>query len=279
MENQNSPLQQYQRQPKLYITLPSNGKWYNENIVADGTVTDLAVFSMTASDEIGFKTPDALINGQATVKTIKNCIPSILDPWNIRTIDSDSILLAIRMATYGPSMTVGHVCNSCGEQNEYEISLQKYLDYYQTKTYNDTVKYNNFIVKLNPLTYQQWTEIQKKQTAFQRSLNLQIPKIDNDTQREEAIQSIIDQINELTIVSIFDQVKSIEIDNNIETNKKEIVNFLSNQDVQFFHAIKDTIEKNIKDWSLPIEDIVCDKCNKNDKLRVALDSSDFFVQG
>lgn len=59
MENKKSPLQKFQRQPKLYIDLPSNGKWYNENIIADGTSTSLAVFSMTANDEIAFKTPDA----------------------------------------------------------------------------------------------------------------------------------------------------------------------------------------------------------------------------
>jgi len=279
MENQTSPLRQYQRQPKLFINLPSNGKWYDEHTVADGSTADLAVFSMTASDEIGFKTPDALINGQATTKTMKSCIPALLNPWNIRTIDTDSILIAIRMATYGQNMSVSTICSKCKEQNAYEVDLQRYLDYYATKIYNDTVIYNDFRVKLFPLTYQQWTDIQKKQTAFQRSLNLQIPRITDEKQKEEAIQSIIDQINELTVVSIFDQVQSIEVNNEIETDKKEIINFLSNQDVEFFHKIKNTIEQNVKEWSLPTEDVECGNCKNKEKLKVSLDSSDFFVQG
>ena len=105
MENSNSPLRQFQRQPKLYIDLPSNGKWYDENIVSEGTSSNLAVFSMTANDEIGFKTPDALVTGESTVRNVKSCITAILDTWNIRTIDTDSILIAIRMATYGQHMT------------------------------------------------------------------------------------------------------------------------------------------------------------------------------
>jgi hypothetical protein len=277
MENSQSPLRQFQRQPKLYIDLPSQGKWYNENIVADGTSTSLAVFSMTANDEIGFKTPDAMVNGEATVRNVKSCIPAILDPWSIRTIDTDTILLAIRIASYGQMMSVSSPCKKCSEDNAYDVDLQNYLDYFAMKTYSDTVVYENFTVKLHPLTYRQWNEIQKKQTGFQRALNFQVPQIKDEDQKEEAIQNIIDQINELTVLSILDQVASIEVDGQIETDKQEIVNFLNNQDVKFFHAIKAQIEQNIKEWEIPTEDIKCEKCGYEDQIKVSLDQSNFFA--
>ena len=277
MENSQSPLRQFQRQPKLYIDLPSRGKWYDDKIVADGTSTSLAVFSMTANDEIGFKTPDAMVNGEATVRNIKSCIPAILDPWNIRTIDSDSILIAIRIASYGQTMSVNSPCKKCSEDNAYDVDLQRYLDYFSVKDYTDTLVYDNFTIKLNPLTYRQWNEIQKKQTGFQRALNFQVPNIEDEKQKEDVIQNIIDQINELTVMSILDQVASIEVDGQVETNKKEIVDFLNNQDVKFFHAIKSQIEKNISDWEMPTEDIKCEKCGYEDKLRVSLDQSNFFA--
>jgi hypothetical protein len=277
MENSQSPLRQFQRQPKLYIDLPSQGKWYDENIIADGTSTSLAVFSMTANDEIGFKTPDAMVNGEATVRNVKSCIPAVLDPWNIRTVDTDSILIAIRIASYGQSMTVNNNCKKCSEDNAYDVDLQRYLDHFSAKTYNDTVVYENFTVKLHPLTYRQWNEIQKKQTGFQRALNFQVPNIENEEQKEEVIQNIIDKINELTVLSILDQVRSIEVDGQIETDKQEIVNFLNNQDVKFFHAIKAQIEKNITEWEIPTEDIKCEKCGYEDKIKVSLDQSNFFA--
>ena len=279
MENSNSPLRQFQRQPKLYIDLPSNGKWYDENIVSEGTSSNLAVFSMTANDEIGFKTPDALVTGESTIRNIKSCIPAILDPWNIRTIDTDSILMAIRMATYGQHMTVASKCGKCGEENAYEVDLQKYLDMYSSKSYNDTLQYENFIIKLHPLTYRQWTDIQKRQTGFSRALNFQVPKIEDDNEKEKIIQSIVDQINDLTLASIINQVKSVEVDGEIENNPEEIANFLNSQDAALFHSVKKQIEININEWTLPLEDIKCEACGNEEKLRVSLDSSDFFAKG
>ena len=74
MENE-SPLKKYSRQPKIYINLPSGGKFYNQDVLYGDTYTELAVYSMTANDEILYKTPDALINGRATAEAIKSCIP------------------------------------------------------------------------------------------------------------------------------------------------------------------------------------------------------------
>jgi len=58
-------LEKYQRQPKLYIDLPSKGRWYPPNALAKSD--ELAIYSMTASDEIATKTPDALFSGNTTV--------------------------------------------------------------------------------------------------------------------------------------------------------------------------------------------------------------------
>ena len=74
MEKTESPLKKYRRQPKLYLNIPSNGKWYDQKTVAENTYTNLAVFSMTASDEILFKTPGALIHGDATANNISSLV-------------------------------------------------------------------------------------------------------------------------------------------------------------------------------------------------------------
>ena len=98
MENQ-SPLKKYTRQPKIYIDLPSKGKYYSDSVLYEDSYSNLAVFSMTANDEILYRTPDALITGQATAKNIQSCIPSILKPFNLVTLDVDALLLSIRLAT------------------------------------------------------------------------------------------------------------------------------------------------------------------------------------
>lgn len=278
MEKQ-SPLRKYRRQPKLYTSLPSAGKWYNDQIIANNATSDLPVFSMTASDEIAFKTPDALINGEATAKSITSCMPSILDPWKIVSIDIDAILIAIRMATYGQSMPVSQKCPKCKHENAYDIDLQRMLDFFQTCEYQDTVYFDDFIVKLKPLNYRKWTSVQKTQMALRRTMYLQAEKIEDEEEKKKLYQTIIDQINESTVNAIIDQVLSIEVDEQIETDRNEIIEFLTSNDLGLFHKIKGTIEKNAINFQLPSVDVECEKCKAQNKVRVSLDSSDFFVKG
>jgi hypothetical protein len=72
-----NPLRKYFRQPKVFTTLPSRGKYYAEGVLDMPSTNELPVFAMTAKDELIIKTPDALLNGQATVDIIKSCIPNI----------------------------------------------------------------------------------------------------------------------------------------------------------------------------------------------------------
>jgi hypothetical protein len=61
----NNPLQQYFRQPAIYVQLPSQGKFYPAGTLNPSTTGEYPVYPMTAIDEITYRTPDALFNGQA----------------------------------------------------------------------------------------------------------------------------------------------------------------------------------------------------------------------
>src|SRR6056300_1622120 len=99
-----SPLQKFYRQPKLYLSLPSDGKYYPPGVLETTETGEYPVYSMTAKDELAFKTPDALINGQSTVDVIQSCIPNIKNAWEMPSLDLDAALIAIRIATYGEHM-------------------------------------------------------------------------------------------------------------------------------------------------------------------------------
>jgi hypothetical protein len=71
--NQN-PLQQYFRQPKIFINLPSQGIYSKEGSI-QGEVNNMPVYGMTGMDEIIVKTPDALLSGESTVKVVQSCCP------------------------------------------------------------------------------------------------------------------------------------------------------------------------------------------------------------
>jgi len=78
-----NPLKQFFRQPKIFIKLPSKGIFNNPGTL-QGDLDKMPVFGMTGMDEILMKTPDALLNGESTVRLMQSCCPSITDGWDIR---------------------------------------------------------------------------------------------------------------------------------------------------------------------------------------------------
>ena len=79
MTQTNNPLGQYFRKPGLNVGLPSKGKFYKNppKLTVDG---EIAVFPMTAKDELLVKNADSLLNGDAIVQLIRSCVPDIADP-------------------------------------------------------------------------------------------------------------------------------------------------------------------------------------------------------
>ena len=90
MTENTNPLNKYFRQAAIHITLPSNGD-YPPHVVTPSATGEFPVMPMTAKDEIKFKTPDALMNGQGVVDVIQSGIPNIKDAWQIKSHDVDTI--------------------------------------------------------------------------------------------------------------------------------------------------------------------------------------------
>ena len=155
-ENAN-PLNKYFRQPALYVALPS-GTDYPPHVVTPTETGELGIMPMTAKDEIRFKTPDALMNGQGVVDVIQSCCPNIKDAWQIKSYDLDTILIAIRIATYGETMEINFNVPGANENVPHTINLPTLLEQIKTQqidtefTLRDGLK-----IKVRPLTYKDMT--------------------------------------------------------------------------------------------------------------------------
>jgi 5,10-methenyltetrahydromethanopterin hydrogenase len=96
----------------------------------DGLVNTAEIRELTGADEeviarIGDPGKSLLsILERATVKIgDKSADKETLDA--LLAGDREALLLAIRIATFGPSVKLGPVCPSCGEDQEFEIDLHK----------------------------------------------------------------------------------------------------------------------------------------------------------
>ena len=154
----NNPLQKYFRQPKNYLRLPSRGKYYPAGALDMPVTGELAVYAMTAKDELTFKTPDALMNGQATVDVIQSCVPNIKNAWFMPSIDIDAVLIAIRLATYGEKMDINITVPNTTIKRDYSLDLRTALDELLLAKFEERLVVGQMQVLVRPVTYKEFTD-------------------------------------------------------------------------------------------------------------------------
>jgi len=149
MNQSANPLKQFFRQPAIYLRLPSGGEFWPDGSLDMPSNQELPVFPMTAIDEITYRTPDALYNGQAVVSVIQSCIPAIRDAWKMPTTDLNAALVAIRIASYGHEMEMTTTCPSCNTDSEYGLDLRQILDKLKTGDFHKTLEHGDLVISLN----------------------------------------------------------------------------------------------------------------------------------
>jgi hypothetical protein len=234
-----NPLTSYMRQPKIYITLPSQGQYWPAGSLDMPDNGELPVYSMTAKDELLFKTPDALLNGQAMVDVIQSCIPNIKDAWKTPTLDLDTIMLAIRLATYGEKMTVSaKVPNIPDEESEYEIDLRKLIEQQANNTWiNQIAISEDFIIFVNPLTYQHMTKVNLKGFETQRILNMVNDEGLSDEQKLQIFNNSFNNLTQITIDLMSESIYKIVTATEEVTDRKFIMEFINNADKEIFDRV------------------------------------------
>jgi uncharacterized protein YqkB len=245
-----NPLQKYFRQPKLYLSLPSKGNFYSDAALEASETGEYPVYSMTARDEIAFKTPDALINGQSTVDVIKSCIPAIKDPWSMPSLDLDAALIAIRIATYGESMNVSTKIPIIEEEREFAADLRTLLSDLYSKEFEETIYVDELTIKIRPITYKEFTQSALKTFEEQRVFSL----VNDDTVSEEEKLSQFNvsfkKLTELTVGMIVSSIVSIEVDGDVVKNPHQIKEFIENADKKFYETVLKHIEEQKKKFAI-----------------------------
>ena len=278
-----NPLRKYFRQPKVYITLPSRGKYYAEGVLDMPSTNELPVFAMTAKDELIIKTPDALLNGQATVDIIKSCIPNIIDPWAMPSVDLDAALIAIRIATYGEILELSTKVPGTGEDRKFDVDLRQMLNKLVTPVFNDDVTIAGIDVKIQPLTYREYTDSNLKTFEEQRMFSLVNDDDMDDSVKLERFTTSFKKLTNLTINMLCKSIESLTIDDNVVTNQAHIEEFIDNVDKEFFKGITDHLDLQRQQFAIePLkvrsseEDIEAGAPAEYE-IPITFDQSNFFV--
>lgn len=169
-----NPLKQYFRQPALYLRLPTLGRWYDGSAVRVNEDAEIAIYGLSAVDDIMLNTPDAMLNGKALENVIKNCAPDVLNVKKALVPDLEAVFLGIKMATNGGKYELERKCPKCKHDNNFEVNCSHLLD---TMSYVEdgdcVVRFDDILeIRIRPYTFEMRQIFMQKQFEEERTLRL-----------------------------------------------------------------------------------------------------------
>jgi hypothetical protein len=271
-----NPLAGYYRQPKIYLKLPSGGKWYEEGTLDVSTDGQYPVYAMTAKDELMYKTPDALMNGAATTEVIKSCVPAIKDAWKMPTLDVDACLVAIRIATYGEKMEITTHCPKCKEEQNYDYELGEHLEKITGFQFPEQYAIGDLTFNLKPYNYKEVTSKQLQQMEQERIFQV----INNETMSEEEklekFGSSFIRLTEMTVAVVVHSIASITTPQGTVTDRQMISDFIQNADKEIFKHLSEHLQGVAANLELKTKRVKCGDCEHEFDVALTMDQANFF---
>lgn len=272
----NNPLRQYFRQPAIFINLPSKGEFYPDGTLEMPANGELPVYPMTAIDEITYRTPDALFNGSAVVSVIQSCLPNIRNAWAMPAIDVDTVLISIRIASYGHEMESNTKCPNCGNEAEYMIDLRALIDKMKTPDYNTPVVSGDMEFYFRPINYKDLNDNNQLQFEEQRMLQAITSSDMPDEEKVKTVSDALKKITEITVKSMAQSISAVKTPTALVTQREFIDDLLKNCNRTLFTKLRDHILSLKSNTEIQPLDIKCSECSTEYKQAVTLDATSFF---
>jgi len=274
-----NPLESYFRVPAIQIELPSQGKFYPPgtlNYPEDGLID---VYPMTAKDEMVMKSPEGLLSGSSVSKTIQSCVPAIKDAYQMPGQDVDTILIAIRIASYEHDMEITTTCPHCNEINENNVDLRAVLDSIPKGTIENKVTIQGLDFVLKPYTWKFINE-NKRASFEQGQLTRQLAGAElSDEEKTAALEKMFMKLANHSVESVAIAIKSITLKNGqTVVDRDQITEFVHNASRNVAKQIRDAITLMATAVEYPPFKSTCehDGCLKKYDVTVEFNQANFF---
>lgn len=293
MDNQNplnqakagNPLAQFYRRPGTYITLPSGGRFYRKTPKVSET-GELAVYPMTAKDELMLKNPDALYNGEAIKQVISSVCPDIDNVNDIPAADIDAILVAMRMTSYGDEMPleVRHGCEASeGRVQTLQVSLGSIIGTIRPipADLGTVTLSTGLIVHLRPYNLSDQSLLLRTQFNSMRNIqaleNNEKATTEQKTEAATASYNLLIDLSQQLLTGCV--IKVVTPENEEVTDRKFINDWMKNLDRASVERLDQEVKK-FQEYGIVREiDCKCDYCGENFKTDMLFDPTGFFTDG
>lgn len=275
-----NPLSGYFRQPSIYISLPSNGRWWDSDALDMPANQEIPVYPMSTKDEILLRTPDALLNGQGLVDVIQSCCPNIKNAWKMPSVDVDAVLIAIRIATYGNNMSFDSKCSHCNEENTHEIDLGAPLSTLKCPDYSAPLIYKDLKIKFKPQHYFEVNKNNMLEFEEQKIIGL-LNKTDMDpNEKAEQLSLAMDRLFKYGIDACTKSTEYIELANGDRVDDPEFINeFYQNAESAIIKKLQEKVAEFVAEAKPDSLNLACQSCTKPYTVDLTFDYSNFFGRG
>lgn len=271
-----NPLQRFFRQPAIYIRLNSRSQDWPAGSIDMPATGELPVYPMTAMDEITYRTPDALFNGEAVTSVIQSCVPAIRDARVVPSTDFDSILVAIRIASYGHEMEIGTKCPACQVETDFGLDLRTVIDNLSSGDYDQSLTVGDLTFYFRPLNYGQMTASSQVQFEQQKTLQMLNEADVAEDVKVDRLNTTMKRLLEVTVRAIAESITEIRAQGTIVTDPDHFEDFLKNCDRAVFNTVRDRVIELREQSELRPLRLTCPDCEHKYEQAFTLDMSRFF---
>jgi hypothetical protein len=230
---------------------------------------------MTTSDELTIRNPDGMFNGDSTVRVIKNCIPDILDPWQLNDVDMESVIIAIRAASSDGKMEITTTCPSCTEETKFDLDLSRMLAERKPGDYSKPLVIGDLSFHFRPLTFAESNKNGLAQFEIQREIAM-IDSIEDEDEKRRVLSSGLEKLNHMMLGLVTQTLDSVKTPETTVTDADHIKEFLAECDAKTHNLIKDySIKLKQENDPKPLT-VVCPHCGTRYDQALMLNFTDFF---
>jgi len=275
-------LQDFYRSPKLYVGLPSGGAFYNSDVIDWPETNELPVMAMTPKDDLIVRNPDALLNGDAVIRLVKSCVPSIKKPEDIIAPDMELILVAIRAASERKKqLTVEHTCKECEHEMSFDVDLG--LAVQDFESISDLTEFdlqNGLTIGVKPANYLYSIQTAKSMIEQANLLGrIANEEAENEDQRIKDIGNAFDKManfNYSVLVNSVRYIKIPDVDEAVD-DFDEILKFIDNVDAKIGMEISEAVSEINNGGINKIYSASCEECDEPFEVPIDFDPVSFFL--
>jgi hypothetical protein len=280
----NNPLSKYFRQAGAYVKLPTLGIWYTDGSVSLNDEGEIPIYPLSAIDDILLNTPDAMLNGQALEKVVKNCAPDVKNIKQLLIPDLETIFVGMKAASNNGKFDIDKKCPKCEYENTYEIDCNRLLDSSVAVDESDRkITFNNELeVWVKPYTFEMrqiFIKREFEEEKLLRAIDESNKKLD-ELEKAGILAESVDRISKITFDLVSKSIEKIVLlqTGDTITDQKHINEWLTNISKKEADIVIESVNKLNSVGPKKDFQAQCKKCEHVWTETLNFDPTSFFVK-